>query len=122
MRTLLMVLMIAGLMSTVGVYAADLGTATINTVGGTGSETVSAPTSGGVVVKWTTDASGQITGADVTWTPGADANYSMKVKAGSTTGSATITSSGTVSRTDSVTLTATAPDTVTTSEVTIVQT
>ncbi len=68
MRTLLMVFMIAGIMSTVGVYAAGLGGApTIKAVGGTGSTTVAAPTSGvtTVTVDWTFDGSNLVNGAVV---------------------------------------------------------
>ena len=124
MRTLLMVLMIAGLMSTVGVYAAStLGTATLKTVGGTGTAAVSAPTSGGVSIAWSQDASGAIVGATVTWTPAVDADYMITVTAGSTVGTLAVASSGTAERTsDLVTLSATAPDAVTSAEVIIVET
>ena len=123
MKTILMVLMIVGLMPTVGVYAAGLGgTPTIKTLGGTGSTSVSAPTGSTVSVKWTSDSSGQVTGADVTWTPAADSNYTIVVKAGSTTGSATVTGSGTSEITTSVTLTATAASDISTAEVVITET
>ena len=46
MRTILMVLMIAGLMSTVGVYAASLSAPTIGVLGGTATTSVTAPSSG----------------------------------------------------------------------------
>ena len=123
MRTILMVLMIVGFMYTVGVYAAGLGgTPTIKTLGGTGSTSVSAPTGSTVSVKWTSDSSGQVTGADVTWTPAANSNYTLVVKAGSTTGSASVTSSGTLEITTSVTLTATAASDISTAEVIITET
>ena len=123
MRTILMVLMIVGLMSTVGVYAAGLGgTPTIKTLGGTGSTSVSAPTGSAVSVKWTSNSSGQVTGADVTWTPAANSNYAIVVKAGSTTGSASVTSSGTTEITTSVTLTATDASAISTAEVIITET
>jgi hypothetical protein len=123
MRTILMVLMIVGLMSTVGVYAAGLGgSPTIKTLGGTGSTAVSAPTGSAVTVKWTSNASGQVTGADVTWTPATNSNYTIVVKAGSTTGSNTVTSSGTIEITTSVTLSATDASTISTAEVIITET
>ena len=123
MRTILMVLMIVGLMSTVGVYAAGLGgSPTIKTLGGTGSTSVSSPTGSTVTVKWTSNASGQVTGADVTWTPSVSSNYTVIVKAGSTTGSATVTTSGTTEITTSVTLSPTDADTISTAEVIITET
>ena len=123
MRTIFMVLMVVGLMSTVGVYAAGLGgSPTIKTLGGTGSTAVSAPTGSAVTVVWTSSASGQVTGADVTWTPAANSNYTVIVKAGSTTGSATVTSSGTTQITTSVTLSATDASAISTAEVIISET
>ena len=123
MRTILMVLMIVGLMSTVGVYAAGLGgTPTIKTLGGTGSTSVSAPTGSTVTVKWTSNSSGQVTGADVTWTPSVSSNYTVIVKAGSTTGSASVTGSGTTQIITSVTLSPTDADTISTAEVVITET
>ena len=126
MRTILMVLMIAGLMSTVGVYAASLGSSTTGTVGGTGSVTVSAPTSGGVTVAWTTDGNGDVTGADVTWTPAVSKIYTLRVTtkdsvpAVLSSGTVTLGSvSGTAERTDSVTLSATAASAIVTAEVII---
>ena len=126
MRTLLMVLMIAGLMSTVGVYAASLGSSSSTTIGGTGDLTVSAPTSSGVVVKWTTDTNGDVTGADVTWTPITSLVYTLRVTAKDsssvTLNSGTFTLgavSGTVERTDSVVLAATASELIANTEVNI---
>ena len=69
MRTLLMVLMLSGMMSTVGVYAAGLGGApTIKTIGGTGSSTVSGPTSSAMTLDWNFTGA-DVTGVDVIWTP-----------------------------------------------------
>ena len=56
-----MVLMIAGLMSTVGVYAASLGTPTLKTTGGTGSTAVSAPITG---TEFEADADGKALAED----------------------------------------------------------
>ena len=126
MRTLLMVLMIAGLMSTVGVYAASLGSSSTGTIGGTGDLSVSAPTSAGVTVAWTTDTNGDVTGADVTWTPAVSLIYTIRVTAKDsslvTLNSGTFTLgavSGVVSRTDSVVLAATASDLIANAEINI---
>ena len=120
MKTLVMVMMIAGLMSTVGVYAAGLGGApTIKTVGGTGSVSVSAPTSAAVAMDWNQDAAGDITSVDVTWTPDTATTYDITVTAGATVGTLTTPTTGTISRTDTVTMSATAVDSVSTAEVVI---
>ena len=126
MRTILMVLMIAGLMSTVGVYAASLGSSTTGKVGGTGDVAVTAPTSGGVSVAWTTDGNGDVTGADVTWTPAVSLVYTIRVTAKdgvpAALNSGTLTLgavSGTTERTDSITLAATSPDLIANAEVSI---
>ena len=123
MRTILMVLMIAGLMSTVGVYAAGLGgTPTIKTLGGTGSTSVASPTGSTVTVVWVSDANGQVIRADVTWTPTVSSDYTVIVKAGSTTGTQTVTTSGTTEITTQVTLSATAAADISTAEVIITET
>lgn len=126
MRTILMVLMIAGLMSTVGVYAATLGSSTTGTVGGTGSVTVSAPTSTGVTVAWTTDGNGDVTGADVTWDPAVSLIYTIRVTTKNSvpavlsSGTLTLASvSGIDPRTDSITLSPTAASDIATAEVII---
>lgn len=120
MRTLLMVLMISGMMSTVGVYAAGLGgSPTIKTIGGTGSTSVGGPTSAAITMDWNFTGN-DVTGVDVTWTPDSSTTYDIVVTAGGTQG--TLTTSTTVAdniRTDTVTLTATAPDTISTAEVVI---
>ena len=103
MRTLLMALMIAGLRSTVGVYAAAFGsTPTAKALAG-GTGTVSAPNTGTVSVKWTTDSAGDISAAVVTWTPAVAGDYDISVTAGGSFGTLNIPSSGTSERTtDSV--------------------
>ena len=69
MRTLLMVLMIAGLMSTVGVYAAGFGTTpTTKTLSGSGDETVSAANTSTTSISWRFSGS-QVDAAKVTWAP-----------------------------------------------------
>ena len=121
MRTLIMVLMIAGLMSTVGVYAAGLGGApAIKTIGGTGSQTVGAPTGSAVTVAWTQDSAGDVTGAAVTWTPSVDLAYTVYVAAGGSGASVVSPADGGGVRTDTVTFgAAISPDLVTTAEVSI---
>ena len=82
MRTLLMVFMIAGMMSTVGVYAAGLGgSPTIKAVGGTGSTTIAAPTNAAttVTVDWNFDSSNLVNGAVVSWTPASSTTYDIVV-------------------------------------------
>ena len=107
MRTLLMVMMIAGLMSTVGVYAAGIGGApTVKTIGGSGDETVSTPNTGTVTLGYVMTGE-MITGVKVTWTPAAAGDYDIDVKAGGNSGNLNIPSSGTVQRTDSVTIAST---------------
>ena len=119
MRTLLMVLMISGMMSTVGVYAAGLGgTPTIKTIGGTGSTTVTAPTSSAMTLDWTFTGN-DVTGVDVTWTPDTATTYDITVTAGSTVGTLTTPITGMASRTDTVTMSATAVDSVSTAETVI---
>ena len=86
MRTLIMVLMIVGLMSTVGVYAASI-TGTTGTVGGTGSITISAPASS-VDVDWTYSGN-NVTGGTVNWTSLNVATHTVKVTVGASSGSGT---------------------------------
>ena len=118
MRTLMIGLMIAGLMSTVGIYAASFGGGTtVRILGGSGSETVSAPTSAAITISWTFTGD-QITGADVTWTPSATGTYDIVVKAGSTTGTlSNISVAFTAARMDSVTLAGTEASAISTAKV-----
>ena len=89
MRTLFMLLMIAGLMSTVGVYAAGLGgTPTIKTVGGTAAETVGSPTSVAISIDWNFTGD-QVSGGDVTWTPTVTGVHDITLAAGGETASVT---------------------------------
>ena len=89
MKSLLMVMMIAGLMSTVGVYAASFsGGTTTKALGGSSSETVGAPTSASVDINWTF-TNDTVTGAVVDWTPSAAGTYTVKLLAGTTNGEAT---------------------------------
>ena len=89
MKNLLMVLMITGLMSTVGVYAAGLGgTPTIKTVGGTAAETVSSPTTVAISVDWTFSGD-QVSGGIVSWTPTASGVHTVTLGAGGESGSFT---------------------------------
>lgn len=120
MRTILMVFMIAGMMSTAGVYAAGLGgSPTTKTVGGTGSTSVSAPTSSPITLDWNFTGS-NVTGVDVTWTPGASTTYDIVVTAGATQGTLTTpTTVASTPRTDTVSMSSTAPDSISTAEVVI---
>ena len=121
MRTFIMVLMIAGLMSTVGVYAAGLGGApTIKTLGGTGSQTVSAPTGSAVSLSWTLNATGDVTAAVVDWTPSADLAYTIYVDASGTGASVASPADGGGARTDTATFgSSISPDLVLNAEVII---
>lgn len=122
MRTLTMVLMVAALMSTVGVYAASV-TGASKALGGTGDVTVSAPTASTVTVSYTTDANGDVTAADVSWTPSAITTYEVKVKIGTTTGTLSVTTTDLLGRTDTVSISPAVPtENITISEVTINQT
>ena len=121
MRTLLMVLMIAGMMSTVGVYAVGFGsTPTTKTIADSGDETVSAHNTGTISLAYVL-TNDMVTGVKVTWTPGAAADYDITVKAGGNTGTLNVPSSGTVQRTDSVTISSTEASAVTTAKVVIEQ-
>ena len=102
MRTLLMVLMIAGLMSTVGVYAAGFGTTpTTKTLAGSGDITVSAPNTSTTSISWRFSGS-QVDAAKVTWTPAASSNYDIIVTAGGNTGTLNVPTSGTTQRVDDI--------------------
>lgn len=69
MRTLFMALMITGLMSTVGVYAASFsGGSTVKTIGGTTAQTVTSPTTGSVDLSWGLTGD-DVSSAIVKWTP-----------------------------------------------------
>ena len=121
MRKFSIGLVIAVLFATVGIYAASI-TGSTKTLGGTGDVAVSAPASA-VTTAYTVDSSNQVTAVDVTWTPAANSNYTIKVKMGSSTGSASISTSGTVQRTDAVTISpVVAADAVTTVNVSIIET
>ncbi len=107
MRTLLIVLMIAGMMSAVGVYAAGFGsTPSTKTLAGSGDESVSAPNTGSVELGWTFTAD-LITGVTVNWTPAAAGTYDMYVTVGGTTDTASFSPADTTNGTDTVTITAT---------------
>jgi hypothetical protein len=94
-----MVLMIAGLMSTVGVYAAGFGTApTTNTLSGA-SVGVSAANTSTTTIAWRFSGT-QVDAAKVTWTPQAAGNYDIKLNAGGQTATLNIPTSGTSERVD----------------------
>ena len=105
MRTLLMVMMIAGLMSTVGVYAAGFGTTpTTKTLAGSGDITVAASTSGvtNTTIKWRTDSNNKVDAAKVTWTPQSAGDYDIVVAAGGQTGTLNVPSSGSTEQVDDI--------------------
>ena len=122
MKTLFMLVMIVGLMSTVGVYAAGLGGApTIKTVGGTGNVPVAAPTDSPITLDWNFTGN-QVTGVDVTWTPNATADYDITVSAGGTLGTlSAVAGIASVPQVDTVSMAATEVDAIADSNVTITQ-
>ena len=121
MRSLIMVLMIAGMMSTVGVYAAGFGSApTTESLAGSGDETVSAPNTGTVTLGYVTTGD-TVTGVKVTWTPASAGDYDITVVAGGTTGTLNVPSSGTVERTDTVTIASTEASAISTAKVVVSQ-
>ncbi len=88
-------------------------TSAVKRLGSSGAEAVSGPTSATAVVTWQTfNNSGQVTVAKVTWTPASNANYVVSVfvlnSSGTvlSSGSASVTGSGTSQRNDNVTLAA----------------
>ena len=80
MRNLSIVMLVAILMTSVGVYAASI-SGTSKTIGGTGTVTVSAPASA-VTAKYNLDSAGKVASVDVTWTPTVSLNYTIDVQAG----------------------------------------
>ena len=121
MRRVTIGLVVVVLVATVGIYAASI-TGSTKTLGGTGDVTVGAPSTT-VSTAYTLDASNNVSAVDVTWTPGANSNYTIKVAVGASTGSASISSSGTVQRTDAVTISpVVAADAVSTVNVVITET
>ena len=84
-----MVLTMLGLMSTVGIYAASFGGGqSVATIGGTGTQTVSSPTTSTVDLSFTI-TSGKVSAAKVKWTPTATGNYTIAVDLNGTTYMAT---------------------------------
>ena len=119
MRTLVAIFMFAGMLSTVGVYAAGFGsTPTTKTLAGSGDEAVSAPNSGAVTLGYATTGD-TVTGILVTWTPSASSSYDLTVVAGGNTGTLNVVSSGTLERTDTVSIVATEASAITTAKVVI---
>ncbi|PKB73639.1 MAG: hypothetical protein BZY75_00720 [SAR202 cluster bacterium Io17-Chloro-G7] len=119
MKTLLMVLMFAGMLSTVGVYAAGFSsTPSTKALAGSGDESVSAPNTGTVTLGYST-TSDAVTGIIVTWTPSASATYDLTVVAGGTTGSLKVTNSGISERTDTVPIASTEASSISSAKVVI---
>ena len=104
MKTLLIVFIIAGMMSTLGIYATGFGsTPTTKTLAGSGDEVVSAPNVGTVTIGYATTGD-TVTGILVTWTPSASGDYDLTVVAGGNTGTLNVPNSGTLERTDTVSI------------------
>ena len=103
MRIILTMLVIGALMSTIGIYAAGLGGApTIKSVGGTGDETVSSPTSSAVSIDWNFTGN-QVSGGSVTWTPDGSTTYDVTLTAGGQTATmTTAVTTASFSRTDTL--------------------
>ena len=120
MRALYMVLMIAGMISTVDVYAVGLGSTPTKTLAGSGYKSVSAPNTGWVTLGYVT-ADKVVTRTKVTWFPASAGNYDITVKAGCTTGTPNISSCGTAARTDTVTISSTETNAMFTAKVVIFQ-
>ena len=119
MRTLVAIFMFAGMLSTVGVYAAGFGsTPTTKALAGSGDEAVTAPNSGAVTLGYVTTGD-TVTGILVTWTPSASSSYDLTVVAGGNTGTLNVVSSGTLERTDTVAIVATEASAITTAKVVI---
>lgn len=102
MRKMSIVLMMAILFATVGIYAASV-TGSTKTIGGTGSVTVSAPATS-ASISWTVDSGGDITAAVVAWTPGLAGDYTLNVTVDASSGTFSCTVCGTSPRSDSVTI------------------
>jgi hypothetical protein len=97
-----MVLMIAGLMSTVGVYAAGFGVApSPKTLAGAESVGVTASNTSTTTVSWRFSGT-QVDAAKVTWTPVAEGSYDIIVTAGGQTGTLVVSPSGTTERVDDI--------------------
>ena len=80
MKTVLLVVTIFLLMSSVGVYA--------GTVTNTGPTTVESASSEPLIIGWTFNG-GLVDGVMVTWTPAAEAIYTIEATAGTTSGDTT---------------------------------
>lgn len=65
-------------------------------------QTVQSPKGSPVTLAWTVNSGGQVTAAEVTWLPDANADYTLEVTVGSGTGLLFIAGSGTTTRTDRV--------------------
>ena len=119
MRTLVAIFMFAGMLSTVGVYAAGFGsTPTTKALAGSGDEAVTTPNTGAVTLGYVTTGD-TVTGILVTWTPSASSSYDLTVVAGGNTGTLNVVSSGTLERTDTVAIVATEASAITTAKVVI---
>ena len=103
MRTLLLAISIATMMSMVGVYSMSIVDEPGVLGGGGSSEKEFSGSHGETSLTWTV-SDGKVTGADVTWTPSGSGEYTVTVTVGNSVGRTTVTSSGKVERTDTVTI------------------
>ena len=95
MKALITLVMFAGLALTAGAQAAAIPDFPVKSLGGTGFQVVSGPSTTPLGVAWTHDAGGQVNGADITWTPVDTANYKITVEATGTGSEGDTTVSGT---------------------------
>ena len=66
------------------------------------TENITSPTGTAVTVGWKLNGAGQVTAAEVRWAPDKNGDYTLVVTVEGSTGSRTITDSGTSTRTDTV--------------------
>ena len=71
--------------------------------GGGSSDKDTSSSEGEISLTWTL-SDGQVTGADVTWTPSSSEEYTVTVAVGDSVGWTIVTSSGKLERTDTVTI------------------
>ncbi len=100
MKNILAVAASALALTAVGAYAANLSSASANTLGGTGAVDVVAPTTSAVKVKWTL-ASGKISAAVLNWTPDGTgtADFTTDISVYSDNTCTTLLTSGTTAET-----------------------
>ena len=103
MRTLLLAISIATMMSMVGVYSMSIVDEPGVLGGGGSSGKDTSGSEGEISMTWTV-SDGHVTGADVTWTPSGSGEYTVTVSVGDSVGWTTVTSTGRLERSDTVTI------------------